>query len=317
MKSFRRIIAVLVCAVMALSVFGCSDKKSGSGSGRSGDDRSGSEEIKDDGDTKKPDKEDDIKDDKSNDDGAEKDDKNEAEVFTGYTDPTIKMMVLDYEEKGLVVEPVMASQIGASDYNYVEGFRMYKEEAPDSYMCWAKFKTMDDGVNFVKDVWIKDCVGYTARDMAQSYFFEIDERYMGSVMYDGLMQYAPSEESGRENKAAPEDFKDQQIIDLCRDYQAKGFVVEPEVSYDGFVAHGADDEHRHIAVICIKFADADKAVTYVKEMLGGSSLMSTTVTDNADGSKSVLIDGDRQIIFTLPMEGTISSDGLLIIQYPE
>ena len=238
MKSLRNVIAVLVCMAMAVSVFGCSGKKSGSGSGRSDDNRSGSEEIKDDDGAKKP-----VKDEETNEDETEKDDKAEAEVFTGYTDPQIKMMALDYEEKGLIVEPVMASQIGASDYNYVEGFRFYKEDDPDSYMCWAKFKTEDDGIEFVKNVWIKDCVGYTTHEIAGSFDFQIDELYMGAVMYGGLMQYVPYPGPERENKASPEDFKDQHIVDLCRDYQSRGFTVEPEVSYYGFIAYGVNDEH--------------------------------------------------------------------------
>ena len=314
MKSLRNIIAVLVCMAMAVSVFGCSGKKSGSG--KPDDNRSGSEEIKDDN-TKRPAEDDGDKDDGTDDKDSNDEGKNDLEVFTGYTDPQIKMMALDYEEKGLIVEPVMASQIGASDYNYVEGFRFYKEDDPESYVCWAKFKTSDDGIEFVKNVWIKDCAGYTEHEMAGSYYFGADELYTGAVMYGGLMQYVPYAGPERENKASPEDFKDQQIIDLCRDYQSKGFTVEPEVSCDGFIAYGVNDERYHIAVICIKFDDTDKAVTYVKEILGGSSLTSTTITDNDDGTKTVYIDGDRQNIHTLPIEGTIAADGLLTVHYPE
>ena len=45
-------------------------------------------------------------------------------------------------------------------------------------------------------------------------------------------------------------------------------------------------------------------------------MMTKDYKDNADGSVSFVFDCDPQYIRTVPMEGTVSADGLIIMQYP-
>lgn len=303
MKNCRKVLTALVCMALAVSVFGCADKDSKSG-------KSG-------GDKPKKQAEDVIgtEDDEGN-EPAEKDTK-APEVFIGYTDPTIKLMAAEYEAKDMVVEPLMASDLGASDYNYVDGFRFYAPGKPDAYICWVKFKSADDAKNFVNEVLIKDCKGYIAHEQAGSYNFSIDGRYTGSVMSNGLVELMPYEGDDRKSDAGPEDFKDPKLAALCKDYVDKGFVIQKDKTYDGFNAYSVNDERYHIVVMCIKFKDKDAAVKYVNEILAASSLTKATLNDNADGSVAVNITVDPNVSPTGSMEGTIDTDGLLIVQWKE
>lgn len=303
MKNCRKVLTALVCMALAVSVFGCAGKDSKS-------DKSGSDKLK-----KQAEDVIGTEDDKSNE--PEEKDTKAPEVFTGYTDPTIKLMAAEYEAKDMVVEPLMASDLGASDYNYVDGFRFYAPGKPDTYICWVKFKSADDAKNFVNEVLIKDCKGYIAHEQAGSYLFSIDGRYTGSVMRNGLVELMPYEGDNRKSDAGPEDFKDPKLAALCKDYIDKGFAIEKDKTYDGFRAYGVNDERYHIVVMCIKFKDKDAAVKYVNEILAASSLTKATLNDNADGSIAVNVTVDPNVSPTGSMEGTIDNDGLLVVQCKE
>lgn len=303
MKNCRKVLTALVCMALAVSVFGCAGKDSKS-------DKSGSDKPK-----KQAEEVIGTEDDESNE--PEEKDTKAPEVFSGYTDPTIKLMAAEYEAKDMVVEPLMASDLGASDYNYVDGFRFYAPGKPDAYICWVKFKSADDAKNFVNEVLIKDCKGYIAHEQAGSYNFSIDGRYCGSVMSTGLVELMPYEGDDRKSDAGPEDFKDPKLASLCKDYVDKGFVIQKDKTYDGFNAYGVNDEHYHIVVMCIKFKDKDAAVKYVNEILAASSLTKATLNDNADGSVAVNVTVDPNVSPTGSMEGTIDTDGLLVVQCKE
>ena len=306
MKNIEKVLTVLVCSAMAFLVFGCSDKKSGSGRSSRDDDKA-TEEVED-KDVEETDET------KKADDESEK--ATEAEEFTGYTDLNIKALAESYEAAGLTVIPVMASDLGAGDYNYVEGFRMFKEGEEDTFMCFVKFKSSDDAASFVKDVWIADCKGYIFHEIKGMYDFSIDELYYGGIDNSGLMQYAPWQGDSHENTAKPEDFKDPQIVELYNEYLNKGFLIESMISYDGFTAYGINADRAHIFVVCLKFKDKDAAIEYLDESYGSMSMMTKDYKDNADGSVSFVFDCDPQYIRTVPMEGTVSADGLIIMQYP-
>ena len=303
MKNCRKVLTALVCMALAVSVFGCAGKDSKS-------DKSGSDKPK-----KQAEDVIGTEDDEGNE--PEEKDTKAPEVFTGYTDPTIKLMAAEYEAKDMVVEPLMASDLGASDYNYVDGFRFYAPGKPDAYICWVKFKSADDAKNFVNEVLIKDCKGYIAHEQAGSYNFSIDGRYIGSVMSNGLVELMPYEGDDRKSDAGPEDFKDPKLAALCKDYIDKGFAIEKDKTYDGFRAYGVNDERYHIVVMCIKFKDKDAAVRYVNEVLAASSLTKATLNDNADGSVAVNVTVDPNVSPTGSMEGTIDTDGLLVVQWKE
>ena len=303
MKNCRKVLTALVCMALAVSVFGCAGKDSKS-------DKSGSDKPK-----KQAEEVIGTEDDESNE--PEEKDTKAPEVFTGYTDPTIKLMAAEYEAKDMVVEPLMASDLGASDYNYVDGFRFYAPGKPDAYICWVKFKSADDGIRFVDEVLIKDCKGYIAHEQAGSYIFSIDGRYCGSVMSTGLVELMPYEGDDRKSDAGPKDFKDPKLAALCKDYIDKGFAIEKDKTYDGFRAYGVNDERYHIVVMCIKFKDKDAAVKYVNEILAASSLTKATLNDNADGSIAVNVTVDPNVSPTGSMEGTIDTDGLLVVQWKE
>lgn len=303
MKIYKKVLTALVCMSLAVSVFGCADKDSKSGKSNSDKPKKQTEEVID------------TEDDESNE--PEEKDTKAPEVFTGYTDPTIKLMAAEYEAKDMVVEPLMASDLGASDYNYVDGFRFYAPGKPDAYICWVKFKSADDGIRFVDEVLIKDCKGYIAHEQAGSYIFSIDGRYCGSVMSNGLVELMPYEGDDRKSDAGPEDFKDPKLASLCKDYVDKGFVIQKDKTYDGFNAYGVNDEHYHIVVMCIKFKDKDAAVRYVNEILAGSSMAKATLNDNADGTIAVNVTVDPNVSPVGSMEGTIDSDGLLVVQSKE
>ena len=300
MKIYKKVLTALVCMALAVSVFGCADKDSKSGKSNSDKPKKQTEEVID------------TEDDESKD--TEEKETKAPEVFTGYTDPTIKMMAAEYEAKDMVVEPIMASDLGASDYNYVDGFRFYAPGKPDAYICWVKFKSADDAKSFVNEVLIKDCKGYIAHEQAGSYYFSIDGRYTGSVMSTGLVELMPYEGDDRKSDAGPEDFKDPKLAALCKDYVDKGFAIEKDKTYNGFRAYGVNDERYHIVDTCIKFKDKDAAVKYVNEILAASSLTKVTLNDNADGSVAVNVTVDPNASPVGSMEGTIDSDGLLVLR---
>lgn len=307
MKNIEKILTVLVCSAMAFSVFGCSGKKSGSDSGRSSrDDKSATEETEDADETRSS---------KHNEEQTEND--TVEAIFAGYTDPNIMAMAESYEAAGMTVVPIMASDLDADEYNYVEGFRMFKAGEEDTYMCFVKFKRAEDAANFVKDVWIADCTGYIFHEVSGIYEFSIDNLYCGGIDFSGVMQYTAYEGNPHENTASPEDFKDPQVVELCKEYQAKGFAVEADVSHDGFTAYGVGDDRAHVVFYVVKFEDKDKAVEYINQSWGSMSFLEKTFNDNADGSVSFVFDCDPKYIRTVPIEGTVAADGLLILHYPE
>ena len=227
-------------------------------------------------------------------------------------------MADEYEAMGYVVEPIMASDLGAEDYNYVEGFRMYLEEDPDTFFGWAKFDSSEDGFDFVYDVWIPNCEGYIAHEYyANTLTFFIDGLYGGSVDYNGLMEYVPYEGDGRENTASPEDFDNPDVAALCKEYQEKGFKVQADTVYDNtFTAYGVNENREHIAVYCKKYSDKETAKTYITDNFGYMSTVEPSFEDNDDGSVSFVIDGD-EAYHVFPLSGTISEDGLLVYTYLE
>ena len=302
MKNIEKVLTVMVCSAMTLSVFGCSDKKSGSGRSSSGD--KAAEEVEDADETKN----------KKDDEETEK--ATEAEVFTGYTDRNIKALAESYEAAGLTVIPVLSSELGAGDYNYVEGFRMYSEGSEDAYMGFLKFKSAEDAANFVQDVWIADCKGYIWHEVRDTYEFSIDELYFGGIDHSGMIQYGPWDGDPYENTATIDDFEDPQIIELYKEYLNKGFSIESEITYDGFTAYGINEERAHIFVVCTKYPSKDAALEFLKTSYGSMSMMTEEYTENADGSVSFVFDCDPQYIRTVPIEGTVYEDGLVIMQYP-
>ena len=326
MKS-KKIFVTILALVLAMSMFAGCDSGSRSKSGKKSS-KSESEEEEDEDDEEDDKEEKNGKEDKKDKKDKDTDDimdpeensiMDKEEKFEGFTDPNIKALAEEYEAMGYVVEPVTASEFGAQDYNYVEGFRMYSEEDPDTFFGWAKFDSSEDGIDFVNEVWIANCEGYIAHTYYENYLtFFIDGLYGGSVSYGGLMEYVPYEGDGRENTASPEDFDDAEVAALCKEYQDKGFKVQSESYYDNaFMAYGVDENRAHIQVLCRKFDDKDSAVAYLDEYYSSTSMTEITMTDNADGSVSVQIDDTTGSLVTFPMVGTISESGLVVLTYPE
>lgn len=325
----RKLFAIILAMAIALAMFAGCDSGSGSKSGKKSSKSESEEEEDEDDEDDKDDKEDkdskkdkEDKKDKDSDDKKDPDDDiliDDDETFEGYTDSNIKAMAEGYEEMGYVVEPVMASELGAKGYNYVEGFRMYLEEDPDTFFGWAKFESTEDGVDFVNEVWLPNCDGYIIHTYyGDNMVFFLDGLYGGSVSSDGLMEYVPYEGDGRENTASPEDFDDADVAALCKEYQDKGFKVQTDTVYDNsFMAYGVNEDRAHIQVYCRKFADKDTAINYFDESYSSMSILSIRYTDNSDGSVSVYIDDTTDSMTTFPMEGTISADGLVVVTYPE
>lgn len=313
-KALIALILVMLLAGSSIAITACG-KDGGSKSGKRSSKTEDDEDDEDDED--KDDKKD--KDDKD-DDGGNKpisDDDIIDDVFTGYSDNTIKLMAEQYEEMGYTVEPVTASFLGANDYNYVEGFIMYLEGQEEYYIGWAKFETEEDGEAFVKDVWIKNCTGFIDREMYGMYEYFVDGYFAGSVGYDGLMEFIPYEGDGRENTANPEDFSDPTVAAFCKEYQDKGFKVEADSVYDNsFRAYGVDSDKRHMIVECRAYADVDTAKETLDSYYDYLSTVEITYTDNSDGSVDVVIDGDEAYMI-FPMTGTITADGVLIYTYAE
>ena len=232
MKS-KKIFVTILALVLAMSMFAGCDSGSKSKSGKKSS-KSESEEEEDEDDEEDDKEEKNGKEDKKDKKDKDTDDimdpeensiMDKEEKFEGFTDPNIKAMAEEYEAMGYVVEPVTASEFGAQDYNYVEGFRMYSEEDLDTFFGWAKFDSSEDGIDFVNEVWIANCEGYIAHTYYENYLtFFIDGLYGGSVSYGGLMEYVPYEGDGRENTASPEDFDDAEVAALCKEYQDKGTV---------------------------------------------------------------------------------------------
>ena len=328
MKS-KKIFVTIMALVLAMSMFAGCDSGSSSKSGKkSSKSESEEEEDEDDEDDKDDKKEKDSKEDKKDKKDKDTDDikdpaddiiMDKEEKFEGFTDPNIKAMADEYEAMGYVVEPVMASEFGAQDYNYVEGFRMYMEEDPDTFFGWAKFETTEDGIDFVNEVWVANCEGYIVHSYYDTYLtFFIDGLYGGSVTYGGLMEYVPYEGDGRENTASPEDFEDAEVAALCKEYQDKGFKVQADSIYDNnFMAYGVDENRAHIQVYCRKFAEKDAALEHFEENTSYSSMMEVSYTENADGTISVQVDETSGSLVTCPMVGTISESGLVVLTYPE
>jgi len=295
MKTINKICALVLGAAMAVSVFGCSNDKKQSDSGRSDDD--GSAVIE-------------------SDDNTEKTEKSEPaeEEFTGFKDDTIKAMAETYGAGDMTIDPVMASELGASEYNYVEGFMAFSDEDPDFMIGFLKFKTYSDAVDFINEVWFPDCDGYLFHESYGTFYdFAAIGFYEGGVSPDGSMQitYCTKDTLG-ENSVSPEDFEDKQIAELCREYQENGFSAEKESIYDGFKATGVGEDNRIIQVCCIKFDSKESAIDYVKKM--GAGELDLTLEDMSDGSVSVKIDGNPEYYRIVPIEGTISADGLLKLQ---
>ena len=82
MKHYKKVLTALVCMALAVSVFGCAGKNSKSGKSGSDKPKKQTEDIID------------TEDDESKE--AEDKETKAPEVFTGYTDPTIKMMAAEY-----------------------------------------------------------------------------------------------------------------------------------------------------------------------------------------------------------------------------
>lgn len=326
LKMTRTLMALILAMVMAGSTFALaacgketrsskSDRKSSKTEDEDEDDE---DEDEDDKESKKDKKKDSKKDKKSEEDDTADIVIEASEEFTGFSDSTIKSMAEQYEAMGYVVEPVTAADLGAKDYNYVEGFRMYLEEDPETFFGWAKFESTEDGIDYVNDVWIADCDGYIAHETYGYLSFFIDDLYGGSVTYDGLMEYVPYEGDGRENTASPEDFDDPEISALCTEYQGKGFKIEADTTYDNsFVAYGVNEDRQHIQVVCRKFGDKEEASKFVEECLLSMSTMELTFEDNDDGSSSFQIDDTTGSLPTFPIIGEITESGVMIFIYKE
>ena len=331
LKISKTILALVLAMVMAGSAFalaGCSkDSKSSRSDRRSSrdddddDDDDEDDEDEDDEDEDEDDEDEDKKDKKKDKSSDKKTDSTDVvedvkvekeEVFDGYTDTTIKMMAEEYEEMGYIVEPIFASDIGAKDYNYIEGFTMYLKGQEEYAMNWGKFESNDDAEQFVKDVWIANCEGYIDYDAYGMYGFYVDGYYAGSVTTDGLLQFVPYEGDGRENNASPSDFDDPTVSAVCKELQDKGFKVEKGYEDNTFTAYGVNEDRRHVVTNCKKYKDLDDAKESIER--GMSSMYSVDITyeDNSDGSVNILIEGD-DAYHIFPIEGTISADGVSVL----
>ena len=259
---------------------------------------------------------DDTKDDDNNKAKIEETEKGTEETTTEetkveFSDPTVSSLKDEKEADGCTIEVIDAAYLGASDSDFVEGFKATGGSQEGEFVC-AKFTDAEVAKTFVKET-MAGGTNYSMSTFNNATSFVVNEETEGTIDKNGVMCYYPySEESTASEdffEISADDYSDPELKDLCQQYIDEGCtMMDAGEDVEGFIAYqnaGEESEGPLTLIECLKFDSVEDAKAYVQEMTEGTD---AEFTEKDDGSFEFTVTTNMGVA----AEGSVSATGLFI-----